>query len=143
MTQPNAATAVQAHASPQGSAGLPVPLVLDFGAVPMTDDQLVQFCADNRDLRIELTAERELIVMPPANPTTGSQNSALNAQVYNWSFQDGMGLSFDSSSGFTFPNGAMRSPDASWILKERWEAVPEIDRNRFSHIVPDACLRRF
>ena len=112
-------------------------LVLDFSAVEVTDDQLVQFCADNRDLRIELTAERELILVAPANPASGFQNGSLSGELYIWTKRDGTGLSFDSSSGFTFPNGAMQVPDASWILKERWESVPDDDRLRFSHIAPD------
>ena len=113
------------------------PLVLDFKAIEMTDDQFVQFCADNDDLRIELTAKRELIVMPPTNPETGSENLSLSAQVYNWTRQDGSGIGFDSSSMFTLPNGAVRSPDASWMLRERWVALPLEERRRFSHIVPD------
>ena len=112
-------------------------LVLDFSAVEMTGDQLVQFCADNRDLRIELTAERELIIMAPANPTFGFQNGSLSGELYIWTKRDGTGLTFDSSSGFTFPNGAMRAPDASWIFRERWESVPDDDRLRFSRIAPD------
>ena len=120
MTQPNTATTVEAPAPPQDGIHLPNPLVLDFSAVEMTDAQLVQFCADNGELRIEMTAERKLIVMPPANPTTGWQNGALTAQLYNWSKQDGTGLSFDSSTGFTFANGVMRSPGASWMARERW-----------------------
>lgn len=113
------------------------PLVLDFKAIEMTDDQFVQFCADNDDLRIELTAKRELIVMPPTNLETGSENLSLSAQVYNWTRQDGSGIGFDSSSMFTLPNGAVRSPDASWMLRERWVALPLEERRRFSHIVPD------
>lgn len=113
------------------------PLVLDFKAIEMTDDQFVQFCADNDDLRIELTAKRELIVMPPTNLETGSENLSLSAQLYNWTRQDGSGIGFDSSSMFTLPNGAVRSPDASWMLRERWVALPLEERRRFSHIVPD------
>ena len=112
-------------------------LVLNFSAIKMTDDQLVQFCADNDDLRIELTAERELMIMASANPTCGFQNGSLSGELYIWTKQDGTGLSFDSSSGFTFPNGAMRAPDASWILRERWESVPDDGKSRFSHIAPD------
>ena len=137
MTQQDATATAEAPALPQETTRLPTPLVLDFRAVPMTDDQLVQFCADNRELRIELTAEKELIIMPPANPTTGWENHRLNGQLYVWSERDGTGLGFDSSTGFTFPNGAMRTPDASWMLKERWNTVPESDRTRFSHIAPD------
>ena len=83
---------------------------LDFSAVEMSDDQFVQFCADNRELRIELTAAKELIVMPPANPVSGIQNSALNAKIYNWSILNGSGVSFDSSSGFTSPMAQFGRP---------------------------------
>jgi Uma2 family endonuclease len=75
--------------------------------------------------------------MPPANPTSGLQNGSLSGELYSWSKQDGTGLFFDSSTGFTFQNGAMRAPDTSWILRERWDAVPDDDKLRFSHIAPD------
>ena len=116
---------------------MPLPLVLDFSAVEFTDEQFVQFCSDNHGLRIELSAERELIVMPPANPNTGSKNHYISGELYIWSKQDGTGLGFDSSSGFTLPNGAVRAPDASWMSREKWDALPQEDRNGFSHIVPD------
>ena len=128
---------VEAPPLPETGEGLPNPLALNIRAIEMTDEQLLQFCADNGELRIELTAEKELIIMPPANPTTSSKNGALTAQIYIWSKQDATGLCFDSSAGFTFPNGAMRSPDASWIARERWEAMDDDDRHKFSPIAPD------
>ena len=140
MTQPNAATAVKAPAPHLWGEGAPAVLILNFSAIEMTDGQLVQFCADNGDLRIELTAEKELIVMPPAFPISGMRNGAISGQVYNWSKQDGTGIGFDSSAGFTFPNGAMRSPDASWIARDRWDALAEDELNKFSHISPDFVI---
>ena len=140
MTQNDTTVTVDPPSPSQEGAHLPAPLVLDFNAVAMTDVQFVQFCADNRELRIELTAERELVVMPPANPETSSKNSTISGELYIWSKRDGSGLSFDSSAGFTFPNGAMRSPDASWLARERWEALPDEERRRFSHIVPDFVI---
>ena len=137
MTQPDTIAIVEAPAPPQDGIHLPTPLALNFRAIEMTDEQFVKFCADNGELRIELTAKRELIIMPPAFPITGMKNNALSAQVYNWSKQDSTGLSFDSSAGFTFPNGAMRSPDASWIVRERWDALAEDELNKFTHIAPD------
>ena len=89
---------------------MPLPLVLDFSAVEFTDEQFVQFCSDNHGLRIELSAERELIVMPPANPNTGSKNHYISGELYIWSKQDGTGLGFDSSSGFTLPNAPCVRP---------------------------------
>ena len=130
------ATATAEAPAPE-AAYLPSPLTLDFRAIEMTDDQLVQFCADNRELRIELTAKKELIIMPPTNMATGWQNVRLSTLICIWTEQDGTGLCFDSSTGFTLPNGAMRSADAAWIARERWESLDEADRHRFSHIVPD------
>ena len=137
MNRNDATATLEAPPPPETGKGLPNPLALNIRAIEMTDDQLLQLCADNGELRIELTAEKELIIMPPANPTTGLKNGALTAQLYIWSKQDGAGLCFDSSAGFTFPNGAMRSPDASWIARERWEALDEADRHKFSPIAPD------
>ena len=122
-----------------GEQGLfaPYRLVLDFSALTMTDGQFLRFCADNEFIKFELSAERELVIMPPGNPESGSQNSALTALVYNWSKQDGTGVSFDSSSLFRLPNGAVRAPDASWMARDRWEAVPRSERRRIPDVVPE------
>ena len=117
--------------------GLPYRLVLDVSTIEMNDEQFFQFCAANGDLRIELTAERELIVMPPEGLTTGARSARLSQRLANWAEQDGTGLVFGSSTGFTFPNGAVRSPDASWVPSERWEALPGDEKVRFGHICPD------
>lgn len=119
---------------------LPYRLVLDFRALNMTGDQFLQFCADNGDLRMELTAENELIIMPPAGGITGGRNSELTADVAIWSREDGTGKTFDSSTGFTLPNGAVRAPDVSWILLSRWEALSESEQRRFPPICPDFVI---
>ena len=137
MVQHNATATVKDPAPEQESDFLPYLLTLDFNAIEMTDEQFVKFCADNGELRIELTAERELIIMPPAFPATGMKNSILTGQLYIWSKQDGTGVGFDSSAGFTFPNGAIRSPDTSWITRERWDALAEDELTKFAHIAPD------
>ena len=119
---------------------LPYRLVLDFRALDMTGDQFLQFCADNRDLRMELTAEKELIIMPTAGAITGGQNGELAIDLGIWSRQDGTGKTFDSSTGFTLPNGAVRSPDVSWILPSRWETLSESQQIRFAPICPDFVI---
>ena len=119
---------------------LPYRLVLNFRALNMTGDQFLQFCADNRDLRMELTADKELIIMPPAGGTTGGKNSELTIDLGIWSRRNGTGKTFDSSTGFTLPNGAVRSPDASWILLSRWETLTEAEQRRFPPICPDFVI---
>ena len=105
-------------------------------AIELTDEQFFQLCQNNRDLRLERTAEGELIIMPPTGWKSGNQNSRLTQRLGNWTEADGTGLAFDSSTGFKLPNGANRSPDASWVRKERLEALNP-DPTRFLPMAPD------
>ncbi|GAB4203015.1 MAG: Uma2 family endonuclease [Coleofasciculaceae cyanobacterium] len=106
-------------------------------AVGMTDEQFYQLCMANEQWRLELTAKRELLIMPPVGGETGISNSDLNAQLVIWNRQTKLGKVFDSSTEFRLPNGAKRSPDASWIKLERWEALSREDRVRFPPLCPD------
>jgi Uma2 family endonuclease len=93
-------------------------LLLNIQSVHLTDEQFYQLCQDNPDLRFELTAQRELVIMPPTGSKTGWRNSKINQRLANWAEADGSGIAFDSSTGFTLPNGAKRSPDAAWVRGE-------------------------
>ena len=95
------------------------------------------FCAANRDLRIERSAEGELIVMPPAHSRSGSQNAGMTTQLYIWAMRNGTGVAFDSSAGFDLPDGSNRSPDASWILTSRIESLRPEQRGEYLEICPD------
>ncbi|MBE9126193.1 MULTISPECIES: Uma2 family endonuclease [unclassified Coleofasciculus] len=104
----------------------------------LSADGFLELCKANQDLQLELTATGEVIIMPPTFSWTGKQNSGLNAQLWNWNDKTGLGTVFDSSTGFTLPNGAIRSPDASWVSNERWEALTEIQqKEEFSPLSPD------
>ncbi|NJK69738.1 MAG: Uma2 family endonuclease, partial [Microcoleus sp. SU_5_3] len=91
--------------------------------VKLTSEQFYQLCESNPDLKLERNANGELIAMPPTGGETGKRNSKLNLQVGIWNEQTELGEVFDSSTGFTLPNKADRSPDASWVEKSRWEAL--------------------
>ncbi len=103
----------------------------------MTTEQFYTFCLANQDLRIERTAEGEIIVMPPAFADIGNRNLRIAQQLANWAEQDETGEVFDSSAGFTLPNGAIRSPDAAWISLARWNALSEDQKASFAPICPD------
>src|SRR5258705_8318319 len=79
-------------------------------AVELTDDQYFALCGINRDLRLERTAEGDLIIMSPTGFATGTRKAAITTQVGNWAKSDGRGAAFGSSTGFKLPNGADRSP---------------------------------
>src|SRR5262245_16711513 len=125
---------------PEIDSDTDVRLVLDVREVGITDDQFFRLCRDNSDFRIEMTAEGQLIIMTPIKPQTGRKNAKITARLVNWSEQNGTGEVFDSSSEFTLPNGSKRSPDASWILKSRWESLPEEEKDAFSRICPDFVI---
>ena len=97
--------------------------VLNVESVGLSPEQFFRLCGDNPELRLELTAQKEIIVMSPTNSKTGMLNAHINYQLMNWAEKDGRGVVFDSNTGFTLPNGASRSPDASWILRKRWDAL--------------------
>ncbi|NER81460.1 MAG: Uma2 family endonuclease [Leptolyngbya sp. SIO1D8] len=103
----------------------------------MSAAEFYQFCRVNRDLRIERSATWEVIVMPPAFSGMGNRNLKIVQQLANWADQEGSGETFDSSSGFTLPNGATRSPDASWIRLARWNALTEAEKASFAPICSD------
>lgn len=118
----------------------PYRLTLNISALEITEDQLLKLCSDNGDMRIELTAEKELIIMPPAFSETGWQELELARQVGNWAMQDGTGRAYGPTAGFTLPNGAVRAPDVSWILLSRWETMSDSERRGFAKVCPDFVI---
>ena len=114
------------------------PLVLRARpALTPTDDEFFEFCRQNDDLRIEQTAQGEWIIMPPTGFETGSRNSEVSRQLGNWARQDDTGVAVDSSTGFLLPNGAKRSPDASWVLRSRLAALTPEQKKKFLPLCPD------
>ncbi|MBW4549351.1 MAG: Uma2 family endonuclease [Symplocastrum torsivum CPER-KK1] len=114
----------------------------------LTDEQFEQLAAANRELRLELTAKGELIIMPPTGRETGdslrdsfaSRNFELDGQLWYWNRKTRLGKAFDSSTGFRLPQGATRSPDVAWIRMERWDALTAAQRKKFLPLCPDFAV---
>jgi Uma2 family endonuclease len=103
----------------------------------MTDEQFFEFCQVNRDLHIERNKYGEILIMPPTGSETGNRENNILGQLWVWSEQDGTGITFSSSTGFKLSTGAERSPDASWIKLERWNALSLEQQQKFAPICPD------
>jgi hypothetical protein len=106
----------------------------------LTDQAFEQLCHSNPELRLERTAQGELIAIAPSGSETGYYNSDISGQLWQWNRKLQRGITFDSSAGFTLPNGAIRSPDAAWIEKTRWQAIAESKRRKFAPICPDFVI---
>jgi Uma2 family endonuclease len=116
------------------------PLLVDISHITLrlTHPEFVQLCQDNPDIPFELTATGELVTMAPAGWESSEKNSDLTTQVNIWNRQTKLGKVFDSSGGFTFPSGAVRSPDVTWIEKSKFEGVSA--KIAFPQIVPDFVI---
>lgn len=109
-------------------------------AVELTDDEFFALCAINRDLRLERTAEGDIIIMPPTGGLAGNRNAEIGRQFGNWTMRDATGVTFDSSTGFKLPNGAERSPDAAWVLRPRLALLTTEEKEKFLPLAPDFVI---
>jgi Uma2 family endonuclease len=107
---------------------------------PMSDEDLIRFCAANDIARVERDVDGEILVMSPAGTRTGRRNAAIISALDTWAQGDGRGYVFDSSTGFTLPDGSMRSPDAAWVEAGRWDVLTKTEQNRFSPLCPDFLI---
>lgn len=106
----------------------------------MTEEQFFSFCQENDSIHFERNANGEIVIMEPTGTYSGWYNSSITTELVLWNRKSKKGIVFDSNAGFTLPNKAVRSPDASFILSDRWATVAEEDRERFAHICPDFVI---
>lgn len=119
-----------------------IAIVWPIGVQPIvTAEQFAEIASANPELRLELSAKGQLIVMPPTGMDTGDRNSSLGGQFYVWRSQNPtLGRTFDSSTGFTLPDGSIVSPDASWIAQTRLDALTPEEKKGFAPISPDVVV---
>jgi Uma2 family endonuclease len=118
------------------------PLVVRMPAsvVAMNEDQFFDFCQANRELRIERTADGDILIMCPAGWSSGRRNAIITTRLSNWAERDGTGVVVDSSTGFRLPNGATRSPDAAWVLTSRLKPFSIAEKEKFLPLCPDFVI---
>lgn len=95
------------------------------------------FCAANPDIRMELTAEGEIIVMPPAGDESDFRSLEVAGELREYCKRDRRGVAFGATGGFTLPSGAVRAPDAAWVSRARIQALSYSQRRRFMRVVPE------
>ncbi len=103
----------------------------------LTDEQFFQLCQINELIRFERNTDGTLLLIPLMGGLTSIHNANLTAQLVMWNHDDFLGIAFDSSTGFTLPNGAVRSPNVSWLKRDRWDALTQKQKERFAPVCPD------
>jgi Uma2 family endonuclease len=102
----------------------------------MSEKEFFDFCQQNDVWRIERDENKQIIIMPPTNANTGKRNLKLSFLLEVWNSKKRTGVCFDSSTGFTLPDGSVRSPDASWLAIEKWNRLSDNEKNQFAHVCP-------
>jgi len=110
------------------------------GIVNGGEEEFFQFCQANSELRIERSADGEIIVISPAGGYASFQSLKVASDLFAWATKDGSGIAFNSSGGFILPNGAMRSPDAAWVRLSRLRALSPREKQRFIPLCPDFLI---
>ncbi len=109
-------------------------------ALEMTDDQFFDFCQLNDDLRMERTAEGDILIMAPVGAEGSSGNADITMQLSVWAKKDRRGVAFDSSCGFRLPNNATRSPDAAWVSRPRLAGLSSDEKKKFLLLCPEFVI---
>lgn len=104
----------------------------------MSDDEFFEFCQQHPELRIERSAQHEILIMSPTGSRSGKRNARLNGQLYQWfNINQQLGEVFDSNTGFTLPDGSVLSPDASWVSAAKWNALTTEQQDKFAPVCPE------
>jgi len=103
------------------------------------DDEIRQLSHENPGYQFERDREGQLLVSPTGGQS-GRRSGEVYAQLRTWAHDRNAGPVFDASTGFKLPDGTLRSPDAAWIRKERWNALTEEEREGFPPLCPDAVF---
>ncbi len=106
----------------------------------LSDEQFFWFCQQNKDLRIERNDNLEIIIMSPVTTRSGNQSGEIFRQLANWAILTKTGIHFDSSTGFTLPDNSVFSPDASWVSNEKWNSLPDDEKDRFARVCPEFVI---
>ena len=106
---------------------------------PVTDDELLEISERNPGFQFERDAHGVLIVTPTGSEA-GRRELELGSQLHTWAKREGTGIAFGPSAGFRLPDGSIRSPDASWVRRDRWEALTRGEHSGFAPLCPDAVF---
>ena len=106
----------------------------------MSDKEFYDFCQQNELFKIERDENKQILIMPPTNTNTGRTSGKLFFELELWNRKMNLGVCFDSFTGFTLPDGSVRSPDASWLSAAKWNKLSTKEKNEFSRICPDFII---
>jgi Uma2 family endonuclease len=112
---------------------IPLPVTIRFSR-PLSDEELLRFCAENEGLEIESDADGSITLMTPAGPDASRLNTLLSAELTVWARRDGRGTVFGPDLGVRFTDKTLRAPDAAWLSLELWNPASRTRRKAHGYL---------
>lgn len=106
----------------------------------VTDEELMRMNSQNPELRFERNADGTIVTMPPTGGISGNREAKAGAYLLTWVESQDLGEVFSSSCGFKLVNGAVRSPDAAFVAKERLPEGWDEGEDEFVNLAPDFVI---
>lgn len=112
--------------------------ILMNGFMPeMDDDEFIEWCRKQPNLKIEKDKHGNIYIMPPVNFEASSKEINIQTELVLWNRIARLGIVQNSMAGFRLPDRSMRMPDAAWISNEKVALLSEKERHSVPHLVPD------
>jgi len=108
-------------------------------ARPVTDEELLALSELNPEYQFERSAAGSLF-LTPTSARSGRREANLISQLERWAQRGNHGAVFSPTTGFRLPMGEFYLPDAAWVRRERWDALPSDARDEFLYLCPDAAF---
>jgi Uma2 family endonuclease len=81
-----------------------------------------------------------IVMNPPAGYPHGSVGARVVRVLGTFVAAQGLGEVLDSSQGFLLPSKDTVEPDASFVSRARWEAMPPAEMGEFLRVVPELVV---
>ena len=115
--------------------------ILESVAGWLTDDEVDQWMVDlhkaneESGIRLELTAEGELVISPMVNRRGGRAEIRMASALHSWEEENG-GEAYGPDANMRLPDGSRIRLDALWLSPEQVAALPPIGEDRPITVCP-------
>ncbi len=106
----------------------------------LSDDEFFELCRLNPELRLERTAQHDIMFRSPAGSESSESSGEAQGQLWLWNRQARLGHVYESSAGFKLPDTSVRSPDAAWLSNAAWEKLTPGQRSKLPPVCPEFML---
>ena len=98
------------------------------------------FCSRHPELIVEREPDGQLTVMSPVHLLSGGQESDVGFYLNLFVKPRKLGRVYSPSTGFTLPDGSLRSADAAFVSTAQLAQLADAEKHRFARLVPELVI---